>query len=304
MQQGQMQGKPTPLQQQLQQQQQMQQFTRAPQAQQGQPTQPNAPQAAAMQQARAQLMAQQFENSPQAMQTMKDLAQLLMRDANMSARDSQLLQNFVNGGQRVVNEQEAKQLQQLIRLCQQNVPTTVQQAALQRDIPDLPRLYAFMQLCDMANARRMTGRQLKKAGKDVAAFVMGMRGAMGGENSQVQGQRSLSFMLPMYLGENEQSYPAYLHVYDESPYDPETGEMKKETWLRLCVLTENIGAVELVCRIFETDQLDMRIFFSDSDTANEFRENLQDIRQALRGPDSKLHLNELKVNAAGERRFL
>ena len=111
------------------------------------------------------------------MQTMKDLAQLLMRDANMSARDSQLLQNFVNGGQRVVNEQEAKQLQQLIRLCQQNVPTTVQQAALQRDIPDLPRLYAFMQLCDMANARRMTGRQLKKAGKDVAAFVMGMRGA-------------------------------------------------------------------------------------------------------------------------------
>ncbi|MBO6291986.1 MAG: hypothetical protein J6N51_07005, partial [Selenomonas sp.] len=131
-----------------------------------------------------------------------------------------------------------------------------------------------------------------------------MRGSMGGEHSQVQGQRSLSFMLPMFLGENEQSYPAYLHVYDESPRDPETGEIKKETWLRLCVLTENIGAVELTCRIFEGDQLDMRLFFSDPDTADEFRSQLKEIRQALHGPEQKLHLNELKVNAAGERRFL
>ena len=257
-----------------------------------------------MQQAKAQLMAQQMENTPQAMQTMKNLAQFLLKDTGLSARDSQLLQNFVNGGQQTFTEQEAKQLQQLIRLCQQNVPTTVQQAALMRDIPDLPRLYAFMQLCDMTNARRMTGRQLKKAGKDVAAFVMAMRGSMGGEHSQVQGQRSLSFMLPMFLGENEQSYPAYLHVYDESPRDPETGEIKKETWLRLCVLTENIGAVELTCRIFEGDQLDMRLFFSDPDTADEFRSQLKEIRQALHGPEQKLHLNELKVNAAGERRFL
>ncbi len=270
---------------------------------QGQHTQPNAPQQEAMQQAKAQLMSQTMENTPQTMETMKDLAQMLLKNLQLTQRDAQLLQNFVNGRQTTMGEQEARQLQQLIRLCQQNVPVTVQQAALQQNIPDLPRLYAFMQLCDMANTRQMNARQLKSAGRDVAAFVLAMRGSMSGDNSIVQGQRALSFMMPMYLGENEQSYPSYIHVYDEARQDPETGYLKKENWLRLCVLTENIGAVELTCRVFDENQLDMRLFFSDSEIADEFRASMQDIRQALRGSDN-LRLNELKVGAVGERRFI
>ena len=266
-------------------------------------TQPSAPQQEAMQQAKAQLMSQTMENTPQTMETMKDLAQLLLKNSQLTQRDAQLLQNFVNGRQTNMGEQEARQLQQLIRLCQQNVPVTVQQAALQHNIPDLPRLYAFMQLCDMANARQMNAKQLKNASRDVAAFVLAMRGSMSGDNSMVQGQRALSFMMPMYLGENEQSYPSYIHVYDEAKQDPETGYLKKETWLRLCVLTENIGAVELTCRVFDYILLDMRLFFSDSDIADEFRASMQDIRQALRGTDN-LKLNELKVGVAGERRFI
>lgn len=273
------------------------------QHQQGQLTQPNSPQQEAMQQAKAQLMSQTMENTPQTMETMKDLAQLLLKNAQLTQRDAQLLQNFVNGRQSTMGEQEARQLQQLIRLCQQNVPVTVQQAALQQNIPDLPRLYAFMQLCDMANTRQMNGKQLKNASRDVAAFVLAMRGSMSGDNSVVQGQRALSFMMPMYLGENEQSYPSYIHVYDEARQDPETGYLKKETWLRLCVLTENIGAVELTCRVFDENQLDIRLFFSDSEIADEFRASMQDIRRALRGSDN-LKLNELKVGAVGERRFI
>lgn len=278
-----------------------QQFRMQPQR--GQLTQPNAPQQEAMQQAKSQLMSQTMENTPQTMETMKNLAQLLLKNSQLTQRDAQLLQNFVNGRQTNMGEQEARQLQQLIRLCQQNVPVTVQQAALQQNIPDLPRLYAFMQLCDMANTRQMTAKQLKSAGRDVAAFVLAMRGSMSGDNSMVQGQRSLSFMMPMYLGENEQSYPSYIHVYDEAQQDPETGYYKKETWLRLCVLTENIGAVELTCRVFDDNQLDMRLFFSDSAIADEFRASMQDIRQALRGSEN-LQLNELKVGAVGERRFI
>ena len=296
------QGQPQGTQQPLQQEPFFQQQMRM-RPQQGQLTQPNAPQQEAMQQAKAQLMSQTMENTPQTMETMKNLAQMLLKNAQLTQRDAQLLQNFVNGRQTGLGEQEAKQLQQLIRLCQQNVPVTVQQAALQQKIPDLPRLYAFMQLCDMANTRQMNAKQLKHASRDVAAFVLAMRGSMSGENSMVQGQRALSFMMPMYLGENEQSYPSYIHVYDEARQDPETGYLKKETWLRLCVLTENIGAVELTCRVFDENQLDMRLFFSDSAIADEFRASMQDIRQALRGSEN-LKLNELKVGAVGERRFI
>ncbi len=258
-------------------------------------------QQAAMQQAKAQLMSQTMENTQQAMNTMKSLAQLLLKNAEMSQKDLTLLQNFVNGQSSTLNDKDAKQLQQLIRLCQQNVPATVQQAAVQQNLPDLPRLWAFMQLCDMTFAKRMTARQLKRAGKDVALLVLSMRNAMGGDNSSVQGQRSLNFMLPMYMGE-ESTYPSYIHVYDEKQPDPETGEMKKETWLRLCVLTDNIGAVELTCRVFNETELDLRVFFSNPESAAEFREQAKALRESLK--DSALKLNDLKIGAAGERRFM
>ena len=261
----------------------------------------NAPQQAAMQQAKAQLMSQTMENTPQAMQTMKSLAQLLMRNPEMNQHDVMLLQNFVNGQSGTLNEKDAKQLQQLIRLCQQNVPATVQQAAVQQNLPDLPRLWAFMQLCDMTFARRMTARQLKRAGKDVAMLVLSMRNSMEGDNSAVQGQRSLNFMVPMYMGE-ESTYPSYINVYNEKQPDPETGEMKKETWLRLCVLTDNIGAVELTCRVYNDTQLDMRVFFSSAETAEEFRQQAKSLRDSLK--DSALRLNDLKIGASGERPFI
>ena len=259
------------------------------------------PQQAAMQQAKNQLLSQSMENTPQTMNALRDLAQLLLKDGNLTQKDALLMQSFVNGKEALLSAKETQQLQQLIRLCQANIPATVQQAALQQNIPDLPRLWAFMQLCDMSMTRNMTARQLKKAGKDVAMFVLSMRNSMEGDNSIVPGQRSLNFMLPMYMGE-ETTYPSYIHVYDEKRPDPETGELKKETWLRLCVLTDNIGAVELTCRVYNENQLDMRLFFSSSETANEFREQADALRGSLK--DSALRLNELKIGAVGERRFM
>ena len=255
------------------------------------------------QQARIQLVRVPMQNTPQTMETMKGMAQFLLKNAQMTEQDVALLQNFVNGREPVMNEREARQLQTLLRLCQQNVPTTVQQAAVQQNLPDLPRLWAFMQLCDIAVAKRMNARQLKKASKDVAELVLSMRHSMTGSNSSVPGQKSLNFMLPLYLGENEKSYPSYIHVYDENAQDPYTGEMKKETWLRLCVLTDNIGAVELTCRVYDDHQLDMRLFFSSHETAEEFREVVPEFRRSMRGAEN-LTLNEVKVGAVGERRFL
>ena len=68
------------------------------------------------------------------------------------------------------------------------------------------------------------------------------------------------------------------------------------------MLTDNIGAVELTCRVYNETQLDMRLFFSDTDTANEFRQQADALKESLK--DSSLKLNELKIGAAGERRFL
>ncbi len=149
----------------------------------------------------------------------------------------------------------------------------------------------------------MTGRQLKKAGKDIADLVLSMRHSMTGTNREVQGQRSLNFMMPLYMENEEKAYPSYIHVYDENEQDPYTGEIQKETWLRLCVLTDNIGAVELTCRVYGENELDMRLFFSDHEIAEEFRDVIPNFIGSL-GETKDLTLNEIKVGAVDERRFL
>ena len=191
-------------------------------------------------------------------------------------------------------------MQNLLRLCQQNVPITVQQAAVQQNLPDLPRLWAFMQLCDMAAlTNKMNARAFKRAGKDVAEFANAMRRAMSGDTSSVQTQRSFQMMLPLYMGDNETSYPTYLSVYDENETDKETGAEKKETWVRICLLTDNIGAVELTFRIYEENHLDMRFYFSRRDTADEFRNYIPDLETNLR--DTTFQIGEVRIGSVGEK---
>ena len=241
-----------------------------------------------------------MENVPQMMSTLRDLARVLLQNENLSQRETLLLQNFVSGRTQTLSEGDAKQLQQLIQLTQQNIPGTVRQAAFEQQMPDLPRLWAFMQMSDLVKARKMTAEQYRRAGRDVAALALTMRHSLEGENAAPQpGQRSMSYVMPLFMGETE--YPAYIHVYDESHKDEATDQVKKETWLRICVLTDHIGTVELINRIYEENHVDMRLYFSDADAAWEFRNELDSIRESADG--TSLVIEGIQIGAIGERRF-
>ena len=243
---------------------------------------------------------QTMENTPQTMNVLRNLAQSLLQNDNLSQRETLLLQNFVNGRSQTLSDGDAKQLQKLIHLTQQNIPGTVRQAALEQQMPDLPRLWAFMQMADIIKTRKMTAEQYKRAGRDVAALALTMRNALEGENAAPQpGQCSMNFIMPLFMGASE--YPAYIHVYDESHTDEDTGNHRKETWLRICVLTDNIGTVELINRIYEENHVDMRLYFSDADAAWEFRNALDTIRETADG--TSLIIEGIQIGAIGERRF-
>ena len=143
------------------------------------------------------------------------------------------------------------------------------------------------------------GRQFRSAGKDIWEFSNSLRKSMSGDNfnAPVQNQRSFQMMVPIYLNVNEMSYPTYLNVYDESTRDNETGQEKKETWVRICVLTDNIGAAELTFRIYEGNQLDMRFYFSQGETAAEFSTYVDELRDSLDG--LKLQLGEIRIGNIG-----
>ena len=242
------------------------------------------------------MMKEPLENTAAAAAVMKNLANLMLKENSLTAKDALLLQSFINGKEELLNAKETRELRQLIKLCQQSVPASVQQAAIKQNIPDLPRLWAFMQLCDMAGTRKLNARTLKKAGKDVNVFVMSMRSAMEGDNATVQGSRSLNFMLPMYM--EDTVYPSYIYVYDEKKQDEATGELKKETWLRLCILTDNIGAVEITCRVYNGDALDLKLFFSSDDILDEFKENVAELKESLKS--SSLKLSDFKLTSPAE----
>ena len=246
-----------------------------------------------------------LQNTPQLMQSLKDTASFLLKNMPLTEREAALLRDFVNNGQRLLPDKDAKQLQLLLRLSQNNVPAAVNQAAVQKNLGDLPRLWAFMQLCDMTAVKDMKAQQLKRAGRDVAEFAASMKRSMeGGSLFQTDGKgnthRSLNFMLPLYMGEGEkQSFPAYANVYNEEKYSPEDGRMHKETWLRLCVLTDHIGAVELTCQVYDAKSLNMRVLFSEAGIVEEFKSYIPEFKASFR--DMTLELADLKVSVAGSK---
>ena len=236
----------------------------------------------------------QLANNQQTVAAFKDMAQLLLKDSSLTAKDAQLLQDFVNGSQEVLSQQDAKQLNMLLRMVQSNIPAVIQQAGQQQGMDGLPKLWAFLQLAELGTLKNIKARDLKNASREIKTMLSSMKGAVSSEGSyKADGQKSISFVMPLYIGENEQSYPAYVNLYHEPPHEDERGRLRKDTWFRVCVLTENIGAVDIVCQLYEGNNLNLRVRFSDQEAVQAFSEYLPDIRKALY--DTSVHLNGLKV---------
>lgn len=236
----------------------------------------------------------QMPNNQQVVDSFRNLAELLLKDSNLTAKDMALLKNFVNSSQTQLSQQDAKQLNFLLKMVQSNVPAAIQQAGQQPGMEGLPKLWAFLQLADLGSLKDLKAKDFKNANKEIKTVVSSLKSSISSEGSyQADGQKSISFVMPLYIGEGGHSYPAYINLYDEPEHEDECGRKRKDTWFRVCVLTDNIGAVDIVCQLFEGNNLNLRINFSDNEIVKDFGEYLPDIRKALY--DTSIHLNDLRV---------
>lgn len=236
----------------------------------------------------------QLPNNQQVVDSFRNLAELLLKDSNLTAKDMALLKNFVNSSQTRLSQQDAKQLNLLLKMVQSNVPAAIQQAGQQPGMEGLPKLWAFLQLADLGSLKDLKAKDFKNANKEIKTVVSSLKSSISSEGSyQADGQKSISFVMPLYIGEGGHSYPAYINLYDEPEHEDECGRKRKDTWFRVCVLTDNIGAVDIVCQLFEGNNLNLRINFSDNEIVKDFGEYLPDIRKALY--DTSIHLNDLRV---------
>ena len=236
----------------------------------------------------------QLPNNQQVVDSFRNLADLLLKDSNLTAKDMTLQKNFVNSSQTQLSQQDDKQLNLLLKMVQSNVPAAIQQAGQQPGMEGLPKLWAFLQLADLGSLKDLKAKDFKNANKEIKTVVSSLKSSISSEGSyQADGQKSISFVMPLYIGEGGHSYPAYINLYDEPEHEDECGRKRKDTWFRVCVLTDNIGAVDIVCQLFEGNNLNLRINFSDNEIVKDFGEYLPDIRKALY--DTSIHLNDLRV---------
>lgn len=236
----------------------------------------------------------QLPNNQQVVDSFRNLAELLLKDSNLTTKDMALLKNFINSSQTQLSQQDAKQLNLLLKMVQSNVPAAIQQAGQQPGMEGLPKLWAFLQLADLGSLKDLKAKDFKNANKEIKTVVSSLKSSISSEGSyQADGQKSISFVMPLYIGEGGNSYPAYINLYDEPEHEDECGRKRKDTWFRVCVLTDNIGAVDIVCQLFEGNNLNLRINFSDNEIVKDFGEYLPDIRKALY--DTSIHLNDLRV---------
>ena len=230
---------------------------------------------------------------------LKNLAQQLLTTKTISPEQEVALRQFLNNKAQLKPE-EVEQFNKLLKLCEDFTPLSIKQAAVKNKAEDLPKLWIMAQLSDLAEVADLPAEQLKAAAKSLHDFSTILRSALQNENEVGNNQKSMSFMLPLYMGENEQNYPAYFHIYHEkengkNPY----ANQEYETWLRICLLTENIGAVEIVFRLYENDKPNLRIALAEDEFVKDFNENFSQVQTAL--TEMPFNLTEVKVFKISER---
>lgn len=96
-------------------------------------------------------------------------------------------------------------------------------------------------------------------------------------------QRVFSFTTLLYLDDGKTAYPAHIHLFqqkDENQKHP--GQAAAETWLRICLETENLGTVDTLFRLHDRDTVDIKVQFDDQSVAAAFATDADEIKDKLR----------------------
>jgi hypothetical protein len=190
---------------------------------------------------------------------------------------------------------EAVVLKQTLENFAQNAPEIVKFAAGKHNLPQLPQLWALVKMHKALEWTKLDQEKLQQTIRSMREMTTSMKKSMAFSGEKIDNNTALSFSMPLYLGEGMQPYPAYIHLYHQRQQGAkENGEYSYETWLRICLGTENIGPVDLVFRLYQENLLNVKVAFSQDKTAQSFSRYLPDIREAL--DESALNLVEVSVN--------
>lgn len=186
-------------------------------------------------------------------------------------------------------------LEQLTKLLDKQIPPALQEAAAKHKLEELPKMWALLKGMEAEQWQKVDQQTLQKSAslvKELAQSIYKSPAATGEKQAE---HSILSFSVPLQVAAGVY-YPAHIHIYHEEKNEEsgQSPERQFETWLRICVDTENIGMVDAVFRLYDENQLDVRVTFPSTAAAEEFSQDLPNIRKSL--DENNLSVTEIMIN--------
>lgn len=180
-----------------------------------------------------------------------------------------------------------------------DVPEKVRRAAALHDLPELEGALARQKLADSLPWLKLPADTLRQASHSLQEMAAAVPQSDQAAAETPSGQNLLVMTMPIYFADGR-SYPAYLHISrDREQQAGGDAAAPRETWLRLCVATDNLGVVDMVFYLRGEQQLSIRVAFGNQEAGDDFRRALPALRGALAA--SPLTLNDIAVVAVPDR---
>jgi hypothetical protein len=181
-----------------------------------------------------------------------------------------------------------------------SLPESVREAAVFQNMPELEKALVWQKVADSLPWLRLPADSLRQAGHTAREMAAAVAMPAQAATETAAGQQVLVMTMPIFFADGH-VYPAYIHVSrDREQAGGGATAAAKDTWLRMCVATDNLGVVDMVFHLYDQEQLSIRVVFNNTEAGEEFRRALPDLRGAL--ADSPLTLTDIAVVASAANR--
>lgn len=174
-----------------------------------------------------------------------------------------------------------------------NLADNASQALELYQLPQAKESFVAIKLAAVRQWLKLDTPTLQSTVRGLATITSAFQQTVETSGEAAPTHHSLTMALPLYIGEPGKLYPTYIHVFQEEDESGTSGLLTRETWLRLCLGTENIGVVDMIFHLHDSKQLSVRLAFSDPSIAASFKGFLPEIKEML--DQSPLKLNDFVI---------
>lgn len=213
----------------------------------------------------------------------------------MTLKDNALQPQLIKDINVSFHPEQNVNLKEIITTVLKNIPEKLAQLAQKHNLPALTTLWASVKLHSALPWIELTNEQATKSKEILLKLVSSFQAPVTNEEFlPLPTHKTFSLAFPIYFENNPHPYPTYIHVYhDAQNTNEQQSQQQPETWIRVCLSTENIGIVDAVFRLYHNNFVSIRMGFTENNAADVFAEYLPEIESVF--SDSSLNLTDISV---------